>query len=90
MIHMISQIKNRLVKGKKSLWNFAFPMKVLGRQTSLGGIGPKAVTIKLQPSKTYPHLDIKGFLMWDDYDSFTPEEKALIDALLKELDSSSS
>lgn len=84
---MISEIKSRLVKGKQSLWNYVFPMKVLGRKTQLGGIGPKAVTIKLQSSKAYEHLDIKCFLMWEDYDSWTVEEKALVDALLEHLDS---
>lgn len=87
---MISEIKSRLVKGKKTLWNFVFPQKVLGRRTSLGGLGDKAVTIKLQPSKAYQHLDIKCFLMWEDYDSWTKEEKELVNALLEELDSSSS
>lgn len=83
-------IKNSLVKGKKSLWNFVFPQKVLGRRTTLGGLGDKAVTIKLQPSKAYQHLDIKAFLMWEDYDAWTKEEKELINVLLEELNSSSS
>lgn len=87
---MILEIKNSLVKGKKVLWNFAFASKVCGRPTTLGGIGPKALTLKLSPSKSYPHLDIKAFLNWDSYDDWTPEEKDLVDALLKELDSSSS
>lgn len=83
-------IKSRLVKGKKALWNFAFPSKVCGRPAHLGGLGDKAITLKLGTSKAYPHLDIKAFLMWEDFDSFTKEERALVDALLKELDSSSS
>ena len=82
--------KTRLVKGKKSLWNFVFPMKVLGRKTQLGGLGDKAITLKLQPSKAYKHLDIKCFLNWEDYDDWTEEEKELVQVLLKELDSSSS
>ena len=86
---MINNIKSSLVKGKKSLWNFVFPQKVLGRQTSLGGLGPKAVTLKLQSSKAYEHLDIKCFLSWDSYDDWTPEEKALVEALMNELQSKS-
>jgi hypothetical protein len=74
-----------LVKGKKSLWNFEFPMKVIGRQATLGGIGPKALTLKLAPSKAYPHLDIKAFLSWDKYQEFTKEEKELVELLIKEL-----
>lgn len=83
----VKSIKNSLVKGKKNLWNFVFPMKVCGRKTTLGGLGDKAVTIKLQPSKAYEHVDIKGFLMWDDFDKWTDEEKALVESLRKELDS---
>lgn len=70
---------------KKSLWNFEFPKKVLGRKTKLGGLGPKAVTIKLEPSKTYEHLDIKAFLNWDKFEEWTPEEKALVESLLNQL-----
>lgn len=79
--------KNRLVKGKKKLWDFIFPQKVLNRRTKLGGLGDKAITIKLEPSKSYPHLDIKAFLMWADYNEWTDEEKALADALLEKLNS---
>lgn len=70
---------------KKSLWNFEFPKKVLGRKTKLGGLGPKAVTIKLEPSKAYEHLDIKAFLNWDKFEEWTPEEKALVESLLNQL-----
>ena len=87
---MIRDTISRLVKGKKSLWDFAFPQKVIGRKTTLGGLGDKALTIKLETSKTYPHLDIKAFLMWRDYENFTKEERALVDALIKELDSKNS
>ena len=79
--------KNRLVKGKKQLWDFIFPQKVLNRKTQLGGLGDKAITIKLESSKSYPHLDIKAFLMWADYNEWTDEEKALADALLEKLNS---
>ena len=81
----MKSIINSLVKGKKQLWNFVFPTKVLGRQASLGGVGKQALKIKLSTTKTYPHLDIAGFLNWEHYDEFTKEEKALVDALLKEL-----
>ena len=87
---MIPEFVSRLVKGKKSLWNFSFSSKVCGRKATLGGIGSKALTLKLGASAKYPHLDIKGFLNWEDYDDWTPEEKALVQALLDELDSSSS
>lgn len=81
----MKNIINTLVKGKKSLWNYEFSQKVLGRKTTLGGIGPKALTIKLKPSKAYEHLDIKCFLDWSKFDEFTPEEKALVESLLDQL-----
>ena len=79
-----------LVKEKKSLWNFKFPSKVCGRKATLGGIGPKALTIKLETAKDYPHLDIKCFLSWEHFDNFTEKEKALVQVLLNELESNSS
>lgn len=81
----MKSIISSLVKGKKQLWNFVFPNKVLGREASLGGIGKQALKIKLSTTKTYPHLDVSGFLNWEHYDEFTKEEKALVDALIKEL-----
>lgn len=79
----IEKLTNK--ENKKSLWNFVFPKKVLGRKTYLGGLGPKAVTIKLEPSKAYEHLDIKAFLNWDSFEEWTPEEKALVESLLNQL-----
>jgi len=83
-------IINKLTSNKKILWDFVFPQKVLNRRTTLGGLGDKAVTIKLDTSQAYPHLDVKAFLMWKDYEKWTDEEKELVNVLLKELDSSSS
>lgn len=82
---MSTKLINSLVKEKKQLWNFVFPSKVLGRKTTLGGVGEQALKIKLSTTKTYPHLDISGFLNWEHYDEFTKEELALVDALLNEL-----
>lgn len=70
---------------KKALWDFEFPKKVLGRKTKLGGIGPKALTIKLESSKAFEHLDIKCFLNWEKFDEFTPEEKKLVESLINQL-----
>lgn len=83
-------MKKFLIKNKKRVWNFSFPNKVCGRPTQLGGLGDKAITLKLQPSKSYPHLAIKAFLDWESYDEWTEEEKALVEALLNELGSPSS
>ena len=80
---IIAKLTNK--ENKKSLWNFVFNKKVLGRKTHLGGLGPKAVTIKLEPSKAYEHLDIKAFLNWDSYDEWTKDEKELVESLLNQL-----
>lgn len=72
-------------QNKKTLWNTEFDKKVLGRKTKLGGIGPKALTIKLETSKAFEHLDIKCFLNWEHFEDFTKEEKALVEFLLNQL-----
>lgn len=76
----MNSIINSLVKGKKTLWNFIFPKKICGRTASLAGLGNQALKIKLDSPKTYPHLDITGFISWEHYDDFTKEELALVEA----------
>lgn len=83
---MIRKIINSLVKGKKDLWNYKFQSKVAGRKAQLGGIGDKSLKISLETSKDYPNMDISGFLNWKDYNKFTDKEKALVQALLDELE----
>ena len=80
---IISTLTNE--QNKKTLWNTEFEKKVLGRKTKLGGIGPKALTIKLETSKAFEHLDIKCFLNWEFFEEFTKEEKALVEFLLNQL-----
>ena len=82
-IEAIKALTNK--DNKKALWNFEFDKKVLGRKTKLGGLGPKAVTIKLEPSKAFEHLDIKCFLNWDSFEEWTSEEKELVESLLNQL-----
>ena len=74
-----------LVKGKKSLWNHQFDSKVCGRNAQLGGIGEHALTLRLEPSKKYPNLDIKAFLNWSTYNKWTDEEKQLAQELCDKL-----
>lgn len=83
---MISKIKNSLVKRKKDLWDYKFQSKVAGRKAQLGGIGDRSLKISLETSKDYPNLDINAFLNWKDYPKFTAKEKALVQALLDELE----
>lgn len=84
---MDSNIIKKLTKkeNKKTLWNFEFPNKVCGRKASLRGLGNQAIAIKLETSKTFPHLDIKGFLNYESYDEWTEEEKQLVESLLNQL-----
>lgn len=81
------QIVKELTKkeNKKALWDFAFPNKVCGRKASLRGLGSQAIAIRLESSKAFPHLDIKGFLNYETFDEWTDEEKALVDTLLNQL-----
>lgn len=72
-------------ENKKTLWNFEFPNKVCGRKASLRGLGSQAIAIKLETSKAFPHLDIKGFLNYESYDEWTKEEKQLVEILLNQL-----
>lgn len=89
LINMLSkeQIIEKLTneENKKTLWNKEFDKKVLGRKTKLGGLGPKALTIKLESSKAFEHLDIKCFLNWEHFDEFTVEERKLVEFLLNQL-----
>lgn len=81
--------RTSLVKGKKALWNFEFSQKVAGHKATLGGLGDKAITLKLESNKSYPHIDIKAFLNWDSYEEWTEKEKSLVQVLLNELESKS-
>lgn len=79
----IKQLTNK--ENKKALWNFEFPGKVCGRKATLRGLGNQAIAIKLETTKTYPHLDIKAFLNYESFDEWTKEEKELVESLLNQL-----
>lgn len=80
---IIKQLTNK--DNKKALWDFKFPQKVCGRKASLRGLGSQAIAIRLESSKNFPHLDIKCFLNYDNFEEWTDEEKALVDTLLNQL-----
>ena len=80
---MNKQIISRLVKGKKNIFNAV--VKVGSRKFQLDGVGESALKVKLNSPKGFPHLDVSAFLNWDDYDDFTSQEKALIQAFIDEL-----
>lgn len=72
-------------ENKKALWDYQFPQKICGRKASLRGLGQQAIAIRLETSKKFPHLDIKAFLNYENFDDWTDEEKALVDTLLNQL-----
>lgn len=80
---IIRQLTNK--NNKKALWDFKFPQKVCSRKATLRGLGNQAIAIKLESTKTFPHLDIKCFLNYENFEEWTNEEKALVDTLLNQL-----
>lgn len=83
VIIMIENIKNSLVSGKKDIFNCV--VKVSNRNFQLAGVGKSALKVKLNSPKSFPHLDVSAFLSWEDYEEFTPQEKALVQAFIDEL-----
>lgn len=79
----IKEIISCLVKGKKSIFNAV--VKVSGRNFQLAGVGNSALKVKINSPKGFPHLELSGFLNWDNYDQFTEQEKALVQAFIDEL-----
>ena len=80
----IKSIVKSLVKGKKSI--FDSQVKVANRKFQLGGVGNNALKVKMNPPKGFPHLDVSGFLNWDKFDEFTPQEKELIKSFYDKLE----
>ena len=83
MSYMVKEIIKSLVKGKKSIFNAQ--VKVGRRTFTLGGVGNSALKVKLNSPKNFPHLDLSGFLSWEKYEEFTPQEKELVQKFLDEL-----
>lgn len=79
----IQEIISCLVKGKKSIFNCE--VKVSGRKFQLAGVGKQALKVRLNSPKSFPHLEVSGFINWDKYNEFTPQEKALVQAFIDEL-----
>lgn len=72
-----------LIAGKKSIFNCR--IKIGSRKFQLAGIGSSAIKVRPTRLKNYPHLEIVGFLNWKDWDNFTKEEKALVEAFYNSL-----
>ena len=81
-----NSVVSALISQKRKIFNSS--VKVGNRVFKLGGLGSSALKVKLNSPKGYPHLDLQGFLSWDKWDEFTPQEKELVKAFyhLTELD----
>ena len=79
----LKEIISCLVKGKKSIFNVE--VKVSNRKFQLAGVGKQALKVRIPSPKGFPHLELSGFINWDKYEEFTPQEKALIQAFIDEL-----
>lgn len=78
-----NNIISGLIRGKKSIFNCK--VKVSRRIFQLGGVGSKALKVRVNPPKNFPHLELSGFLDWDKWEEFTEQEKELVRAFYNEL-----
>ena len=81
---MKNKVISDLISRKKSIFNCR--IKVGSRKFQLAGVGSSSIKVKPTRLKNYPHLEIVGFLSWKDWDNFTKEEKALVEAFYNSLD----
>lgn len=78
-----NKIVSALIAGKKSIFNCR--IKTGNRVFQLGGVGASALKVRLNPIKGYPHLEISGFINWEHWDEFTPQEKELVKAFYSQI-----
>lgn len=78
-----NKIISALIAGKKNIFNCRITSN--RRVFQLGGIGPKALKVKPNRFKDYPHLEIIGFLDFNEWDNFTDKELALVEAFYNQL-----
>ena len=80
-----NKIISALIAGKKSIFNCRITSN--RRVFQLGGIGTKALKVKPNRFKNYPHMEIVGFLDLNSFDDFTDEELALLEGFYNQLPS---
>ena len=76
-------IVSALISQKSKIFNLR--VKVGTRKFRLNGIGAENLKVKPTRLPQYPHLDLVGFLPWDEWDNFTKEERELVEAFYKSL-----
>ena len=76
-------IVSALIAGKKSIFNLR--IKNGNRKFQLAGVGAKSLKVRPTRLPDYPHLELVGFLSWNEWDEFTPQEKKLVEAFYSQI-----
>lgn len=76
-------IVSALISQKSKIFNST--VKVSNRRFKLNGLGASALKVKLNSPSGFPHLDVVGFINWDKWDEFTPQEKELVKAFYSQI-----
>lgn len=79
-----NKIVSALISQKNKIFNST--VKVSNRKFKLNGLGASALKVKLNSPQGFPHLDVIGFINWDKWNEFTPQEKELVQAFYSQLD----
>lgn len=78
-----NKIVSALISQKNKIFNST--VKVANRKFKLNGLGSSALKVKLNSPSGFPHLDVVGFINWDKWDEFTPQEKELVEAFYSQI-----
>lgn len=78
-----NKIVSALIARKSKIFNST--VKVGNRKFKLNGLGTSALKVKLNSPSGFPHLDVVGFINWDKWNEFTPQEKELIQAFYSQI-----
>lgn len=81
---MMNKIVSALIAGKKKIFNCTILTKN-GKRFQLAGVGAKALKVRPARIDGYPHLELVGFLEWNKWSEFTPEEKELVKAFYSQI-----
>lgn len=78
-----NKIVSALIARKNTIFNSS--VKVGNRVFKLNGLGSSAIKVKLNSPKNFPHLDVIGFISWENWDEFTEQEQELIKAFYSQI-----
>lgn len=71
-------IISALISKKYKIFNLR--VKVGNRKFKLNGVGSENLKVKPTRLPDYPHMDLVGFLPWNEWDNFTEKERKLVEA----------